>query len=323
MLITYEIFFTLMQTNQVMRKITIIPLILVVMIFCVMPLVDAELLTIKGSNDYSGILIGIDDNQNIIKWLTKDGHFEKQNSSKVKLYNSGGFTFKNVEMGIKVWGHPTSDTTQYKLTILYGNEFQKMTASTIDNSEFANIKSKSSVGADISKYDIPTEGRKEITSYVKPEKVHDPDSLDMIPSVPQKVSYKHNFNFDFTAIDTQIKSQNDQRLTGVSVFTTIFNPIGEIMGTWNGTTGNMGLFGDQYYIIENQMIGEYKIETTMKKDNYNPVTKMISFFVLPSEDNDSNKSCPSGYWLNNTAGFCQVICQSGYVNNESGQCRVN
>lgn len=253
----------------------------------------SEQLIFSGNNNNSFILLAVEKDTNYL-FFERDDIRIMVTDSTIRVYNSGGISIKNPDAGIFVWGHP--DGNKYNLTILTSAGFDKITVTSIFSEPEKVI-----VGADISRYDIPTEGRSQPTPYVKPEKVHDLDSLDILTSVPHKVQYRHNFYFDFTAIDTQIKSKNDQRLSGVSVFTTIFNPIEEIMGTWNGTTISNGWWGNEYYIIENQMLGEYNLKVTMEKENYTPITKMISFFVIPlTDDGGSARKCPFGYFYNNT-----------------------
>jgi len=106
-------------------------------------------------------------------------------------------------------------------------------------------------------------------------------------------------NFDLTAIDTKIISEQDQRLSNVPINVTILNPLMEIVGVWNGTTDGFGMFGDRYYIVGNQMIGEYTLKASITKENYTSVSKMVSFFVVPLDSSDTRK-CPYGYFYNAT-----------------------
>jgi len=275
-------------------------MVLASIIFFTMPSAQAEILNIVGNNEDRKIFIAIEDNLNIIKVDTKEGyseHFE----SKIKQYHTGAFSLKNPESGILLWAHPTNDT-QWKIIVLTNAGVERFIGNTIhlNNIQITETTQLDNfIGADISKWDIPTNGRSDY-KYVKPEKVWNPNSLDVLFSVPNKVKYKHNLNFDFTAIDTQIHNKNDQRLSDVSMFVTILNPIGDIMGTWNDTTNDFGVFGEKYYIVENQMLGEYKLKVSLDKENYTSISKMVSFFVIPIDNDSSSNKCPYGYFLNST-----------------------
>ena len=123
-------------------------------------------LMIEGQNEDHGIFIAIEGNSNIIMWDTLDGYSEHFDS-RLKTYKSGGFSLKNPESGIAVWGHPIEDATQYKLVILTSEGVERMVASVIgftpieetEKETTTREEPESSVGADISKWDIPTVGR--------------------------------------------------------------------------------------------------------------------------------------------------------------------
>ena len=268
---------------------------------------EAEVIVIEGMNNYNGIFISLEENSNLIMLDTNDKNTTAFDSI-INTYHDGGFSMKNAEEHVAVWLHPINDT-DYRVVVLTSDGVYRMIASIISDDDVqATTQSSelvSSIGADISKWDIPTTGRSEPGVQTEIENQWNPDSLELLFSVPFKISYKHNLNFHFTAIDKQIISKNDQKLKGVSAITTITNPIGEVMGTWNGTTGNKGLYGGEYYIVDNQMLGEYKLKVSLEKENYTPITRITSFFVLPADENN-NTSCPSGYFLNGTTGLCQI-----------------
>lgn len=146
-------------------------------------------LMIEGENDDHGIFIAIDGRSNILMWDTVDGYSEHFDGN-LKVYKSGNFSLKNPVSGIAIWAHAIEDTTQYKLVILTSEGVYRLNATTvifegdtpatkkenpIDSSDLwsrtiineedesvsgnTTIYPKSSVGADITKYDIPTIGR--------------------------------------------------------------------------------------------------------------------------------------------------------------------
>lgn len=128
---------------------------------------DERILMIEGQNKDHGIFIAIEGNSNIIMWETLDGYSEHFDG-KLKTYKSGGFSLKNLKSGIAVWGHPIEDATQYKLVIFTSEGVERMTASVMDYTPLeetenksgpTRVEPKSSVGTDITKWNIPTTGR--------------------------------------------------------------------------------------------------------------------------------------------------------------------
>lgn len=136
---------------------TLLLLALVTGFFFSVPYAQAEVFSIQGKNADIGIFIFIEDRDNIMKIYTEKGDVEFYDS-KIKLYKSGGFSIKNY--GVGVWGHPISDS-QYDLVIMTSEGVQRITASTneVRNVEEKpqRIEPKSSVGADITKWNIPTD----------------------------------------------------------------------------------------------------------------------------------------------------------------------
>lgn len=254
-----------------------------------------ETLVIEGN----GIFITLDGEENIITLDTDDGYVVIFDS-KMKTYNTGAFSLKNPDGGIALWAHPFSET-QYRIVVLtnQGVHFiQQIIGTIVTLNDVTTTEPHSSVGVDISKWNIPTEGRHESTPYTKPAKVHDPDSLDVIVNVPPRIHHTYNLGFEVMSIDKQIEV-TDKHLSDVDVSVKIFDPIGDIMRIWNGTTDDFGKFSDDYYIINYQMIGEYKLETILDKENYTSISKTVSFFVIPLPQ-DTKSKCPSGYFYNST-----------------------
>lgn len=93
-----------------------------------------------------------------------DNLFQDPNSI-VKLYKSGGFSLKNYDLGIAVFAHPIDNTEMFKFTVLFDGKISRFL---IDSSSIADeiistvivnsaiIEPKSSIGADITRFDIPT-----------------------------------------------------------------------------------------------------------------------------------------------------------------------
>lgn len=163
-----------------MNKVLSIMGLVAVLLFVSVQYAEAQEITLEGENKDHGIFIAIQGNSNIMMWDTIDGYSEHFDS-KLKTYKSGGFSLKNPESGIAVWAHPINDA-QYKLVILTSEEVERMTGSLIEEIEHIeptgnqSIEPKSSVGADITKYDIPTvsrdDGKTDFKITVKTDRIH-------------------------------------------------------------------------------------------------------------------------------------------------------
>jgi len=138
---------------------------IIAVLFVSVQYADAVEILLEGESKNHGIFIAIQGNDNIMMWDTVDGYSEYFDS-KQKIYKSGGFSLKNPESGIAVWGHPINDV-QYKLVILTNEGIVRMVGNVITNNDIdtkqddtsthpIRIEPKSSVGADITKYDVPT-----------------------------------------------------------------------------------------------------------------------------------------------------------------------
>jgi hypothetical protein len=132
--------------------------------------------TISGYDANREIFIADNGISNIII-LQSDTGVSKHFDAKVKTYNSGGFSMKNHKSGIIVFGHPISDN-QYKLLVLTSNNVYRFIGisgiieelneepitseeeivepiTSEEEIESGIIEPSSSVGADITKYDVP------------------------------------------------------------------------------------------------------------------------------------------------------------------------
>lgn len=117
---------------------------------------NTQELTLDGSGVDSKIFLSISGSVNMVALDTEEGR-SKIVDSKVKFYNSGGFSLKNYESGILVYGHPISDM-QYKIVILTSDGVHRLLANVIDLNYYnisETIEPKSSLGADITRHDIP------------------------------------------------------------------------------------------------------------------------------------------------------------------------
>lgn len=292
----------------------------------------AEETVIAAENSENSILIAFDGDLSYILYETSQGISEHYDG-KLKVYSSGGFSVKNYETGIAIWGHFNGDS--YDLFVLTSDGVDRFTGyiqieeievveEKIDP-EYANKILKEywenrlgyipddSLGVDISKWDIPSEGRSDY-EYVTPGKEFDPDTLDMIVSNPNSVQYKHTFSFDVIAINTEIASKKDQRIQDVTVIAKVTNPIGELVQYWKGITDKYGKFEASFFVPDNTMLGLYTLQIVADLEKYTTNTKSIPFYVTP-QDKDGLSSCPTNYMRNSTSLMCQKICEDPYIIN--------
>jgi len=260
---------------------------------------DTQELTLDGSGVDSKIFLDIQGKSSMVDFDTKYGNFEIKDF-KIKFYNSGGFSLKNPESGILVFGHPVT-STQYEIFVLTSDGPYRLLANVID---LNYSEPKSNLGADITRHDIPTNGRTDHT-YVIPEESFDPDTLDIISNVPYNVQYKHEIVFDFTVIDSSIASEKDQRLGNAQTSITLTNPLGVIVEQWSGLTDSFGSFNESWFVVDNEVLGEYTLDVLSSFENFTDTTATVSFFVIPIDE--SGARCPSYTIWNGTAGLCEIV----------------
>lgn len=126
------------------------------MIISTVDTADAEPYTIQGGFDGNSIVILIDGIDNAIT-LNYDGNTSYHYDGKLKTYSSGGFVIKNLDTGIVVFGHPVGNE-QYRLVLLTDDGIFRLigvTMSIVDVVTPSYEEPVSSVGADITKYDVP------------------------------------------------------------------------------------------------------------------------------------------------------------------------
>lgn len=86
----------------------------------------------------------------------------KDPDSIVKLYKSGGFSLKNYDMGLAIYAHPVENTDMYKFLVMESNGKVSrflIGMETISNESIIvekTIEPKSSIGRDLSKWNVPT-----------------------------------------------------------------------------------------------------------------------------------------------------------------------
>lgn len=116
---------------------------------------QAEVVSISGYNSEMFVFVYLENPDNMIKIVTENGKYEFIHSD-LKLYKSGSFSLKNPQEGIGLWAHLLEDG-KYRITILTSDGVERITASEFeDTPKPVRIEPKSSVGADVSKWNVPT-----------------------------------------------------------------------------------------------------------------------------------------------------------------------
>ena len=130
--------------------------------------VSAEIPIIHGTNENGNtITIAIDGNENLTI-LQSNEDISEHYESQIKMYNSGGFSLRNIESGILVFAHPINDK-QYKIVVLTSNQVFRFTGITeilsdvvtkpkqleSDTEPTEQKEHDNAVGSDIAKHDIP------------------------------------------------------------------------------------------------------------------------------------------------------------------------
>jgi len=129
-----------------------------VLIFINVQYAQAEVVSISGYNSEMVVFVYLDGESNAIKIITENNEHTFFDSY-LKLYSSGSFSLKNPQEGIGLWAHLLEDG-KYRITILTSDGVQRITANEFeDTPKPVRIEPKSSVGADITKHDIPVPSR--------------------------------------------------------------------------------------------------------------------------------------------------------------------
>ena len=224
----------------------------------------AEELTIEGK----GLFVAIEGDLNTVV-IVADDLYIKAFDSRLKTYKSGGFSLKSSEFGL--WAHPISDT-KYNIFVKTSSHTERILANLIvDATKQAEIREipanstgtiypKSSIGADVSKYDIPIISRDDGT-----------DSFLMAFTVMTSTSnLKLGEDFDFTAKVWNVR--NHDRLEGADVYVEISRE-DYVLKTVSGTTNQGGIValeidGDNMIYPIFYPSWCYNVDATVEYGNY-------------------------------------------------------
>ncbi len=133
---------------------------LVAVLFINVQYADAEMLTLQGSSDEISMFFAVEGDMNMLQVVLPTGDVVEVVDSKIKMYQSGSFSLKNLEAGIAMWAHAASEGN-YKIVVLTSDGVYRLTTTTDVTEKVERAEPVSSVGADITRYDIPTENPKD------------------------------------------------------------------------------------------------------------------------------------------------------------------
>ena len=271
--------------------------------------VYGEPFIVVGEKGEKSILVAFEGDLNIIKYDNGHQKFEFFDSH-FKQYNSGFFIRSD---GIGIIGVDLGDS--FRLNVYTSKGIDTFTA----YPQTVKVEPKSSVGADLSKWEYDSVGRNDYVIVI-PVDEPKPDRLDILVDMPRTVQYKHDFNWDLVAIDTEIKSEKDRRLENVSIYGKILDPLGLTLKVFDGHTSQFGLFAGDMYIPDNQRLGEYTLKLSASKRGMDSITKTMSFFVIPLDSGSSSSKCPPGiYSWNGTMCVDSNNCTSSHWYNATSQ----
>lgn len=297
---------------------TTIGLSVLVLIFCIgmVSNAQAELLTIQGNNGENTIFIAKEGRESIIIYETDEGvsqHFE----SKIRDYNSGGFSLRNLESGIVVWAHPET-SSKYKLVVLTSNGFERFTANIVNIQEITTDDppvEPEDVGQSIldEYWAARSNSTRAADNIIPPEIEIVEKEIVIVSQIPDKIPQMTNFVFDVKVFDPTMNQRldyysNNGRIVGASLSGTIKDPQGQILKTFEGFTSLYGHYSDSLYIPANaDTSSAYTFEVLAKKffDSGKTLAtySLLKEFFVTGYTPDSGNKCAENY-VKNSTGHC-------------------
>ncbi len=202
-------------------------LVLVTILFASVQYAEAEPLTITANNGKMDLSIIIDGDSNTVKIQTEKSLFQHWDSY-VKYFKSGAFKVSSKYMLLFV--SPISDG-QYKIAYITSDGIQRFTGNKVIEIKYG--EPKSSVGADITKYDIPNVGRPELSGANKP--IHPMIKTDEVSYVYINEEYTPNISIvNYWDAYTGIKDAKvNLKITRDGITIQEINGVTGLGGLWN------------------------------------------------------------------------------------------
>jgi len=204
-----------LQTALKLHTIVIVALLIITLIVignCYN--VFAETTIITANDAETSIQIMNEDSMNVILFQNENGistHYE----SKMKQYKNG-FSMKNLESGILVFGHKIS-MSQYKLVIITSEKVYRLIGfvDVLEEIQIDTIKEKpeivtekiepkSSIGSDVSKWNVPTHNPRDATKT-------------MLLTIKGDTIQSLNLGDDYEKTFRVLDSRTNQKLVGIDV----------------------------------------------------------------------------------------------------------
>ena len=152
-----------MQLMKYKHEIGIAVIVTIIVVFGNVQQAEAEIFSLTAENGKMNVSVINERLDTVVLLHEKNGwsvHFDV----KIKEYKSGGFSLRNSQSGLAVFAHPVGENNQYKVLILTSEGSQRYISQLIKYNIVEDVQSINKtetepsvlVGADISKYDVPT-----------------------------------------------------------------------------------------------------------------------------------------------------------------------
>lgn len=263
--------------------------ILIAALFMGVQYAEAQEITlmIEGENKDYGIFIAIEGNSNIIMWDSVDGYSEHFDGE-LKTYKSGGFSLKNPESGIAVWGSPMEDATKYKLVILTSKGVERIVAGVVEYTPLEEIEEEK-IDTDYTNEILKEYWENRSTDYTRPADVKNPFMLD--------INYmEHNSIFVGDEYTPTIKINDRGGHIGVPEVEVIIeiSRNNGLLQKLTGITDRFGTWNPAYKILYPPFIPSfcYQVEITANYLNH-----------TASETDDFLVTTIAKYWKSNTGEY--------------------
>ena len=272
-----------MSRNDILL-VMIVSTIVIFAAYMVADMVYGELLTIEGSNEEYHIFLAIESDLHYLQWNTPEGYSEHFDL-KIRSFNSGGFRIS--DSSILVFGHPVN--SGYDLVIKTTEGIQRIhTDMTVQEKISTTVEPKNSVGADISRHDVPSD-------LTRPEL--DVKGLDMMYLKMNKLYSKQIGDTLDINLDLKVPGQSYGGIEGADIHMKVVREGFTIYET-SGTTDKHGKWNIAP-VIEWPIFWPifcYDVIITAEKDGY--TTDIDDDFVILDQSSSKGLYLEESYdWL--------------------------
>ena len=121
----------------------------------------------------------------------------------------------------------------------------------------------------------------------------DVNPITLIAKQHDRVYLQDSYRFTIRVYDAQENPtgnfyQNWGYLSAVNVTATLFNSDGEVVRSFDGSTGNLGYFSDGFIVPTNFRVGTYTTQITVEKDDVQDHKELIFHILYRPVEGTSN-----------------------------------